>query len=278
MSKHNKKRNVGLVYEMLLQYITENVMDNNHKKAQKAVKIIERRFNKKTELYKEFRLANALANSTVSGTHIAAGILSEAKSAARNLDCEKLKREKSMLIKDINYILDDKSFFHRRVNNFRDLAAIQNALNEWKLGDKSDLIRMIEHEKRLVDILLEDKKTGDLSFDSRSDKLVFKLLSEKMNEKYSNNLLSEQKDIIRNYAIYANDSEGLKYYLTTVKNKTVKVLKEYKEVTKNKVLLSKISKVIRNVKDLQTENIDDKTIKKYLTLINLKDEILKDDK
>ncbi len=278
MSKHNKKRNVGLVYEMLLQYITQNIMENNHKKAQKAVKIIERRFNKNTELYKEFRLANALASSTVSGTHIAAGILSEAKIAARKIDDEKLKREKSLLIKDINYSLDDNAFFHRRISNFRDLAAIQNTINEWKLGDKSNLVKMVEYEKKIVNILLEEKNENDVSFDERSDKLVFKLLSEKMNEKYSNNLLSEQKDVIRNYAIYANDKAGLEYYLNTVKNKTVKVLNEYRSVTKNKVLLSKINKVIRNVKELQTENIDDKTIKKYLTLINLKDEILKDEK
>ena len=64
MTKHNKKRNVGLVYEMLLRFITESIISNNEILAKKAIKIIERRFDKNTELYKEFRLFNALAKST----------------------------------------------------------------------------------------------------------------------------------------------------------------------------------------------------------------------
>lgn len=32
MSNHNKKRNVGLLYEFLIQTITEALIDNNKKK------------------------------------------------------------------------------------------------------------------------------------------------------------------------------------------------------------------------------------------------------
>jgi hypothetical protein len=90
--------------------------------------------------------------------------------------------------------------------------------------------------------------------------------------------LPEQKDIIRNYEIYANDSESLKYFLEAVKAKTIKSLKEYKDISKNKIVLSKIGKVIKNIDNLQTENIDDDSISKYLTLINLKHEIIKEEK
>ena len=274
MSKHNKKRNVGLVYEMLLQYITENVMNDNQKEAQKAVKIIENRFNKNTELYKEFRLFNALANCKVSGTHIAAGVLEEAKHAARRLDKTSLEKEKSLLIKDINYQLNESTFFHRRINKFRDYATVQSLLNEWMLNDKSNLSKMIEYEKKLIESLVDnDNIQGEIEFDDRSDKLVFKVMSEKINEKYSQTLLPEQKDIIRNYAIYANDPKSLEYFLTSVKSKTISNLKEFKLNLKNKVLLGKIGKVEKNISSLKTENVDDSDISKYLTLINLKHEI-----
>ena len=82
-AKHNKKRNVGLVYEMLLRYITKKIIESDEKSAKKAIKIIERRFDKNTELYKEFRLFNALASTTVSETPVAAGILVEAKQAPK---------------------------------------------------------------------------------------------------------------------------------------------------------------------------------------------------
>lgn len=279
MSNHNKKRNVGLVYEMLLQYITENIMNNNQGNARKAVKIIENRFNKKTELYKEFRLFNALANTSVSGTEIAAGIMTEAKNAARRLNDIKLEKEKSLLIKDINYQLKESSFFHRRIKKFKDFATIQILINEWKQGDNSNLSRMIQYEKLMVENLIKEESImSNVDFDERSDKLVFKVMSDKINEKYKDTLLPEQKDIIRNYAIYANDPETLEYYLNSIKSKTIKSLKEYKSLSDNKIILSKIGKVIRNITDLQTENIDDKTISKYLTLISLKNEIMRKEK
>ena len=87
-----------------------------------------------------------------------------------------------------------------------------------------------------------------------------------------------RQDIIRNYAIYANDSDALEYYLSSVKSKTIKSLKEYKSVTDNKIILSKIGAVIKNIEGLQTESVDDKTISKYLTLVSLKNEIMRKEK
>ena len=71
---HNKKRNVGLMYELLLRYISYSLVEDRKKDAQVALDIISERFSQDTELYKEFRLFNALAKSTVSDTAIAAAI------------------------------------------------------------------------------------------------------------------------------------------------------------------------------------------------------------
>ena len=73
-NKHNKKRNVGIIYELLLKFVSKNLIENNQKNAQEALDIIKKRFSKNTELYKEFRLFNALAKSTVSDTAVAAAV------------------------------------------------------------------------------------------------------------------------------------------------------------------------------------------------------------
>ena len=84
MSKaHNKKRNVGIIYELLLRNISSTLIENNRNNADKTLKLIETYFDKSTEIYKEFRLFNALVKSTVSDSAIAAAILTEAKSAAK---------------------------------------------------------------------------------------------------------------------------------------------------------------------------------------------------
>ena len=105
--KHNKKRNVGIIYELLLNHMSKCLLEDNKKDLNKLTKIIEKRFKKGTELYREFRLFNALATSTVSNIYVATSILAEAKNAARNIDLKKLEKEKSDLIRDINYKLND---------------------------------------------------------------------------------------------------------------------------------------------------------------------------
>ena len=59
-NKHNKKRNIGIIYELLLRHMSHALIEGNKKQIKEATNIIERRFNKKSELYKEFRLFNAL--------------------------------------------------------------------------------------------------------------------------------------------------------------------------------------------------------------------------
>ena len=175
--KHNKKRNVGLIYELLLRHLSSRIIENDKKGAGVATSILEKHFSKGTELYKEFRLFNALAKSTVSDTHIVASILTEAKDAARRTNLEKLEREKSKLIRDINYKIAEKDFYYQHVENYKDLATIQITINEWR-KDSPDLKTLIEFEKKVGEQLLKDKEEVDIFEEqnrlkaSDSDRLV----------------------------------------------------------------------------------------------------------
>ena len=82
---HNKKRNVGIVYELLLRSVSAYLIEGEKEKAQTALDIISRRFSKDTELFKEFRLFNALAKTRVTDSAVSAVILTETKAAARKI-------------------------------------------------------------------------------------------------------------------------------------------------------------------------------------------------
>ena len=93
--KHNKKRNVGIVYEMLLKYISNNLIEGDRRKAKVATRILEKYYASGTQINKEYRLYNALTNTKITNTHTAASILNEAKSAARNnFNKKQLEEEK----------------------------------------------------------------------------------------------------------------------------------------------------------------------------------------
>ena len=166
---HNKKRNVGIIYELLLRNISNSLIEGNQDAAQVALNIIEKRFDRSTELYKEFRLFNALAKATVSDSSVAAAILSEAKNASRRCDRQKIDREKSLLIRDINHSLQDSDFYHRRIPEYKVYATIQTLLNDWRLEDKADLSRVVKFESFVVENLLKEKLSVDIEDHANPD-------------------------------------------------------------------------------------------------------------
>jgi len=275
---HNKKRNVGVIYELLLRNISHLLIQGDKIGAKKTLKIIESKFNKESELYREFRLFNALVKSTVSDSAVAAAILTEAKAAARRCDFKKLDIEKSLLIKEINHSLDDKMFYHRRVPEYKIYATIQTLLNDWRSEDRSDLSRTVQYESKIIERMLSEKEkniTIEESVDPNVDSLVVKIMTEKINEKYKDNLCSEQRDVIRSYVFSMSHDGGTSILekVQNIKDKTIENLNEFEKKTDSKFLLEKIDTVRKRICDEAIDEINDESIAKFLTLIQLKQEL-----
>ena len=281
MTKHNKKRNVGIMYELLLRHISVKLIENDRKGALLATKIIEKRFGKDTELYKEFRLSNALVKTSVQNTEIAAAILTEAKSAARRFDNDKLKKEKSMLIRDINYSIDDKTFYYRSIPDYRELANIHNMLKEWQKGDVSDLKKMVSLEQSALNHLMKEKSDTSLAvltanaIETDSDVLIERIMTEKINKKYAG-FSDSQRSILQKYALYSSNNSNhakLREYLSNQKIKSLKSLERFRKINENEYLAQKISLVENKIDNLDVTVINDSMISKFLTLTKLAEEI-----
>ena len=276
--QHNKKRNVGIIYELLLRSISASLVEGNKKKAQDALDIISKYYDKSTELYKEYRLFNALVKSTVSDTPVAAAVLSEAKSAARRFDLKKLDHEKSLLIRDINHNLQDQNFYHRRIPDYRYYATIQNLMNEWSNGDRSDLVKTVTLEGQVVHWLLKEKV--ELEFENEKpnmevDGLVVKIMSEKFNQKYGNKLNESQTQLIRDY-IFSVENNQEKDFLDQLVDLRVRALDKLgtlKLKTENTILQERIPLVEASLRSIALENLDDETISKFMTVSQLVTEL-----
>ena len=277
--KHNKKRNVGIIYELLLKYISKNILEGNKAEAKKATRIVESRFKKGTELYKEFRLYNALASTKITNTHTIASILTEAKNAARNrINEEKLEKEKSNLIRDINYNLE-KSFYFQNVDNYRELGTINLAINEWRKVNP-DIKKLVNFETQIAERMFEKEENVLVKENldsSHSDRLVLKLMTEKFNKFYGENLSKEQRKIVENYVFYSgNSKEKLKSFFKSKKQESLMMLEDFENKSKNKYLLEKVDNVKLKIIDLNESSIDDATVVKFLILSKMINEIKKE--
>lgn len=274
---HNKKRNVGVIYELLVRAVSAYLIENDREQAQNALNIISKHYNKNTELYKEFRLLNALAKSSVKDTSIAAAILTESKNASRRFDSNKLIREKSNLIRDINHILADQDFYHRRVPEYKTYATIQTLLNAWREGDKSNLTEVVLIEAKMVEWLTSERMVAQPEVDvgENVDALVVKLMSEKFNTKYDDKLSNDQKDLIKEYVFSLQNDAG-----ASISGKAMKiqsdVLTEIEKIRKTErsgVILEKIDVVRKKIEELNLNDIDDSKLAKLMTLTQLINEM-----
>lgn len=276
-NKHNKRRNSLLIYEFLVRTISKSIIDDNKKKSATALKILKRHFKPGTELYKEFRLMNALAKTTVSSEHTAASILSEAKNAVKSFDGQKLDREKSILIRNINHTLNDENFYDQHVNEYREFATIQTLINEWQSASK-DLHVVAKFEDQLMKQLVTEKvSTADstISEDTTgSARLLMKVMTKKLNEKYSGVLNEQQKSLIKAYAYStaSDDQTSISMKLQEIKTELIDLIDSYETVA-NDYLKNKLQETKSTLLSESLELVDDETVTRFMLYSKLKDEL-----
>ena len=190
----------------MVRSISRALVEGDQKKSAAALKLLRRHFKPGTELYREFRLINALIKTTVSSETVAGSIMNEAKLAARSYDLAALDREKSILIKHINYTLNDEAFYDQQVNEYKMYATVQTLLNDWRSANR-DLGRMAIYEDQLVRHLVTEKVQIEdhvISEESAGTaRLLMKVMTKKLNEKYASSLNDDQKSLLKAYVFSA---------------------------------------------------------------------------
>jgi len=199
---HNKKRNSLLMYEFIVRTIAKSLMVDDNQVQNNALKILKKNYRQGSELYREFKIANALYRTTVSLPATAASIMSEAKSAIRSIDESKLHKEKSNLIRDFNYNIGDDAY-NTPITNYKMFATIQTLFNEWKKTNP-DIEVLAEYEDKVINWLVEQNKSFDVSLpdhDAGTTRIVYQLMEKKLNDKYDSVLTGEQKKLVREFAL-----------------------------------------------------------------------------
>lgn len=214
MSKsHSKKRNSALVYEFLVRWMSSSLVEGRDAEAKIALNMIKKHFRPGTELYKEYRLADSLVKATVSSSGIAASILSEAKRAARAHDLKRLNEEKFKLLNEIHTTVKDPLFWDRPIPLYKTLATVQTLISDWRKDPRDiDLIRLAEYEDQIVSWLQENKespkKLEEMKGNPGEDRLVLRIMSRKLEEKYGNTLTALQRTIMKEYVLWGEKSSN----------------------------------------------------------------------
>lgn len=274
-AKHNKKRNVALIYEQLVRYVSKSLIEGRQDRAKTAMTIVKEHFVKNSHLYKEFRLFNALLRTTVTDRRLADRIMMEARDAAKSHDSVALDREKGKLISAINRELNESDFYDMRVPDYRDLATVQTLLNEWRKGTNAHIPTMAEFEEKTVEILMTPKHLPELLKSDNVNGLSVKIMKNKVAKKFGGELNETQLGLVVSAA--KGDSQKAKALMQKTKHDSIRVLENFKKTNSNEVLNEKISPVMESIMSLDDSDVSEHNIAKYLLLSNLTEEIVRDE-
>ena len=270
MAKHNKKRNVGLIHEQLVRFASEKIVEGAKNKAEVALEVLNQHFNQDSQLYKEFRLFNALVHTHASSTDIARRIIVESKVACKNHDSTQLRTEKSSLIRSVNHRLNDCGFYDKRINEYRIFATVQALLNEWRGANRLSPDEIVLYETTLENWLVRPQSGETLEQSKKADPLALKIMIEKFNKKYSRRLNKDQSALLE-HALSGNTA-STKNKIEEMKVAAQKNLAKFYNSCDNRVLLEKRSMLESKISSLNVD-CEDSTIKKALMLSKLVEEL-----
>ncbi len=269
MAKHNKKRNVGLLYEQLMRFASNCILENDKDRAKKSVDIICRHFKQGTALYQEFRLFNALVDSRVSSEAVARRIIEESKKACLSHDKNQLRKEKSLLIKEINHSLNSPKFYNQKSDKYKTLATVQALLNEWRGASVLGPAEIVKYEGVLEKWLTRPMLEQSNIKREHANPLTLNIMIDKFKSKYESKMNSEQKSLFESYLLSKGDVADK---VAIIKENVEKTMERYFSECDNGVLLEKKEHVKRQISDLK---IDDSTesVSKAMVLSSLASEM-----
>jgi len=253
--KHNKYRNTGILFELLVRQIAADTLNN---KDSNATAIIKKHFSKNTDLSKELKLYQTTIKEVFNSEYKASEFLNIILNERSKLNTQSLNREKYNLIKDIKkkYVLED--FFKYRVTNYKENASIYK-LFEYSSNDnpkqhiecKSTLLEHITGKSKKS--VVESKVNESYSKQPKEVRLLaWKLLVENFNEKYTN-LTKKQRSVLKEYINSVDNSEKLKSFVSKECNILESALNKI-NITDN-VIKIKVNEVIKLTTKLKESKI-----------------------
>lgn len=273
---HNKKRNAGMLREFFSKYFADCIVNDREDKIRTAKTIWKKYVHEGTEIYKEMTLSKALLETRFDNREVAHKFMTRIADSAKKINKPALELEKTAFIREINNSIGS-DIFKRNIKDYTALASVHVMLSEWVEPGAAEQ-HALHLEDKVLNFLCESKplqKTDLFKNDGvAADALVVNIMHQKLNEKYSSMLTSDQKKILQQF-VFAKNQEGLEETLKNLREETVSLIEH--ELTK-KVSYNDV-KELKKIKTLLTEDykdlseINDTNIIFYMTVSKLNDDL-----
>jgi len=265
--KHNKIKNIGLLFELLVRQITSDALED--KKQSMSAQIIKEYFTKNSEIKKELDLYQKLIKSNFTSEAKASSYVDIIIEHHKGLNQSKLKREKYNIIKSILENYDKNNFFSSRIDNYPIYASIYklfeyNTINESQYNNANDLIeckfKIVEHltRKSIKQTAPQTKIADILSKENMSVRLLTqRIIIEDFNKYFSKKLNENQRSFIEDYI---NGITSTNSFMLSVKKRISEIVSDINKIIKIvndipiKIKLEELVVELSSIKDFKSLN------------------------
>lgn len=250
--KHSKYKNTGLIFELLVKQIASDTLSRQESP---AVKIMKKFYTGKSSLVREFKLYKYILENKGVSQNKGESILSTVTEISRKIDRQAAKKQKYELIKEIKESYNIDEFFSMKIRDYKPLAALY-CLMEAQNVDLSDPTFIVENKMTVLEHLTEVKQDKQEVTDniveefSKYDKdlrlLTYKILLERFNGAYDN-LLSEQKNILREFINASESQVKLRTIINEELTKVSQAVNELKDRVSDDIARIKLDEVSKSI-------------------------------
>ena len=272
--KHSKYKNTGILFELLTRQITSDTISGG---SNKALSILKKYFNSKSELLKEYKIYNALSTKSYSDENKATILVNTLVEAHTKLNRSQLRREKYNLIKELKSTYDLNDFFKAKITNYKTMASIYNLtenIDATPLSIVDSKVQLIEHITKPIKKVKKNVVMETYNHEDKNTRLLTqKILLEKFNDKYKG-LGENQKILLQEYVNSVSNSPSLKTYINSEIKKVKKQLTQYANTVTDQVVKIKINEAQNLIKPLcKKSSVHDDNVSNLLNYYELVNEL-----
>ena len=222
--KHNKQKNVGVLFEVLNHAVLDEVAQNNIPKAQKLFSLLRENFVKTTEISKAYKVYSQFLYSEARNVYFASKFVENLKKEYnKSVSHKKLQVELRTLMENIANVTDKKKLLKTSIPNYKTLASFHVKLHEHDQYltsretlaiDQNLFEHLIENQeaKRVRDRRGQFDNSSRKSLEEvQTGKLSLILAIQKFDEAYKYLLTKEQKDYLVKYYTSSDNAEFKKW-------------------------------------------------------------------
>ena len=272
--KHSKYKNTGILFELLTRQITSDTISGG---SNKALSILKKYFNSKSELLKEYKIYNALSTKSYSDENKATILVNTLVEAHTKLNRSQLRREKYNLIKELKSTYDLNDFFKAKITNYKTMASIYNLtenIDATPLSIVDSKVQLIEHITKPIEKVKKNVVMETYNHEDKNTRLLTqKILLEKFNDKYKGPG-ENQKILLQEYVNSVSNSPSLKTYINSEIKEVKKQLTQYANTVTDQVVKIKINEAQNLIKPLcKKSSVHDDNVSNLLNYYELVNEL-----